>query len=88
MGSLHPRKVKQVGRGVAPVGKDMEGHGLGEPCVTGAVWEAGGASWGMTGGKHLLLPLGMGCRMIPQCSWVQPEVVLAALLCHAREGID
>lgn len=36
-GSLYPGKAKQVGRGVVPVEKDMEGHGLGEPCVTGAV---------------------------------------------------
>lgn len=50
-GSLHPAKAKQVGRGVAPLGKDMEGHGHGEPCVTGAVWEAVGASWGVTGGR-------------------------------------
>lgn len=47
-GSLHTGKAKQVGREVAPVGKDMEGHGLVEPCVTGAAWEAVGASWGVT----------------------------------------
>lgn len=33
------------------MGKDMEDHGLGESCVTGAVWEAVGESWGMTEGR-------------------------------------
>lgn len=45
-GSPHPGKEERVGRGVAQMGKDREGHRFGEPCVVGAVGEAVGASWG------------------------------------------
>lgn len=49
--SLHPGEKKQVGRGVSPVGKNMEGHGLGEFFVIGAVWEAVEEFRGVTGGR-------------------------------------
>lgn len=89
-GSPRPGKEERVGRGVARMGKDREGHGLGEPCVAGAMWEAVGASWG--GGRsweeHQLLPLGIERSRVHRRSRVQFEVVRAALLCQAREEID
>ena len=45
-GSLSPGKEEWVDRGITQMGKDREGHGLGEACVTGAVREVVGESWG------------------------------------------
>lgn len=79
-----------MGRGVAETGKDREGHGLGEHCAAGAVWEAAG--WGGCVVSEEEQP-GLFARdrvqKVHQHSQVQSEVgILVAFLCQAREGID